>query len=46
MDGLELIEALTAAGIDGGWVISDGKIVLWENELPIPDELKQFSELD
>lgn len=46
MDGLELIEALTAAGIDGGWVISDGKIILWENESPIPDHLQEFAELN
>ena len=45
MNSLELIEALSLAGIDGGWVIRDGKIILWENEQPIPSEFLNYVEL-
>jgi hypothetical protein len=46
MNGLELVEALNQAGISGGWVIRDAKIVIWENEEPIPSEFAEYVELD
>lgn len=46
MNGLELGAALSEAGITGGWVIRDAKIVLWENTQPIPAEFAEYVELD
>jgi hypothetical protein len=46
MNGLELGAALSKAGVIGGWVIRDAKIVLWENTQPIPAEFAEYVELD
>jgi hypothetical protein len=46
MNILELIDALKAAGFDGGYAIRGSKIILWENEEPIPSEFADYVELD
>ena len=42
----ELCAAITAAGFETGWAVRDGKIVVWENAEPVPDELSDCVELD
>jgi hypothetical protein len=46
MNILELIDALKAAGFDGGYAIKVNKIILWENAEPIPSEFSEYVDLD
>ena len=46
MNILELIDSLKIAGFDGGYAIRGNKIILWENEEPIPSEFSEYVELD
>jgi hypothetical protein len=46
MNILELIDALKVAGFDGGYAIRENKIILWENEEPVPSEFAEYIELD
>jgi hypothetical protein len=36
MNHKSVIEALTALGFTSGWVVTNGKIELWENSAPQP----------
>jgi hypothetical protein len=42
----ELFNQIVELGITEGFAIRNGKIVLWENEEEVPEELAQFIELD
>jgi hypothetical protein len=42
----KLMEDLLKAGFKTGWVVRDGKIILWENADPIPTEFEQYAELE
>ena len=42
----QVINSLINAGFNTGWVVRDSKIVLWENKKPIPDQFKEFTNLE
>jgi hypothetical protein len=42
----ELCNKLIELGFSEGWAIRDGKIVVWENTAKVPNELKQYIDLD
>jgi hypothetical protein len=46
MEHDELVARLFELEINEGWGVRNGKIVVWENAEPVPDELKDVIELD
>ena len=36
MNHKSVVDALIALGFNSGWVVTDGKIALWENDAPQP----------
>ena len=42
----ELCEKLIKLGFETGWGVRNSEIVVWENETDVPDELKEFVNLD
>jgi hypothetical protein len=39
MNHAELIDLLVGAGFDGGWVLADGVLILWEHDADPPAPL-------
>jgi hypothetical protein len=42
----EVMKTLIDAGFNSGWVVRDGKIVLWENSEAVPSKLSDCVELE
>jgi predicted kinase len=42
----ELCDKLVELGFESGWAVRNGKIVVWENTTKVPNELKQYIDLD
>ena len=41
MNHAELIELLVDAGFDGGWVLADGVLIVWEHDVDPPAPLER-----
>jgi len=46
MEHQEVCDKLIELELTDGWAVRNGKIVVWENAAAVPDELKEFVELD
>jgi hypothetical protein len=46
MDHQEVCDKLIELEFPEGWAVRNGKIVVWENAEPVPEELTEFVELD
>jgi len=46
MEHQEVCDKLIELGLTDGWAVRNGKIVVWENDTAVPNELKEFVELD
>jgi predicted kinase len=46
MNQEELCDKLVELGFESGWAVRNGKIVVWENTTKVPNELKQYVDLD
>lgn len=42
----EIVTELYNLGFNEGWAVRDGKIVVWENETAIPENLSDYLEID
>ena len=42
----QICKKISELGFDSGWGVRNEKIVIWENNEKIPDELLEFVELD